>query len=72
VPSFGLAEALEAMSDLKGAEQYFRQAVEADEAAFEGKGPQLAETLEGYAAFLRRMGREAEAVPLEVRAAEIR
>ena len=70
--AFRLAEALEGAGTVGEAELFYRKAVQSDEAAWGANHPNLAETLEGYAAFLQRTGREEEADALVTRASGIR
>ena len=70
--AFRLAEALEGTGDLGEAEQYYLKAVECDDVNLKPDHPYKTETLEGYAAFLRRIGRDEEAGILETRVSKIK
>jgi non-specific serine/threonine protein kinase/serine/threonine-protein kinase len=69
---FRMAEMHEAAGDLENAELRYREALEFDSRIYPGLDPRVLDALEGYAGFLSRIGRDAEAGELEARAERIR
>jgi non-specific serine/threonine protein kinase/serine/threonine-protein kinase len=69
---FGLARALAQTGRSADAEPHFRRALTIDEHNHGLEDPELLESLDGLAAYLRGLNRDGEAAPLEARAARIR